>query len=334
MRGKFYDIVMDMNIYVVIPTIRTLDFLEAWRGEFEDCHLIIVEDHKEKEIQAPTRGFLSIDHYTWKDIRNDFGANEWIFPRQNAGIRSYGFWKAYQKGADVIITLDDDCFPAEKRFVQKHLDNLASKAPSSWFATFPHPDYMYTRGFPYDTRNVHRVGISHGLWSNKMDMDAKTQLAIGNVNVAAYPPLRQYIPFGYYFPMSSMNLAFTREITPLMYFPLMGKDPQGGAWGFDRYDDIWAGIFAKKILDHLGVAVVNGSPFVEHKKASDPKKNLIKEKRAMGVNEQLWQTITSLSFSTHATTRCYRELASAGAFPETKYFRRLTKAMNIWAAMF
>ena len=90
---------------------------------------------------------------------------------------------------------------------------------------------MYTRGFPYEVRNKKRVVISHGLWSNKMDMDAQTQLTIGDVNISAYPPLRQFVPQGQFFPMSSMNLAFTRDMVPLMYFPLMGKDPQGNAWG-------------------------------------------------------------------------------------------------------
>ena len=323
-----------MNIYIVIPTIRTLDFLKDWRGEFEDCHLIVVEDHKEKEIQTPTKGFLSIDHYTWNDIRNDFGADEWIFPRQNAGIRSYGFWKAHQKGADVIITLDDDCFPVEKGFVQKHLDNLASKAPSRWFATFPHPDYMYTRGFPYGVRSKYRVGISHGLWSNKMDMDAKTQLRVGAVNVAAYPPLREFVPFGYFFPMSSMNLAFTREVIPLMHFPLMGRDPQGGAWGFDRYDDIWAGIFAKKILDHLGIAVVNGSPFVEHKKASDPHRNLEKEETGVKENELLWAVVHQTPVSSSNVIACYEELVQRAKLPKTRYFRSLVSAMQTWIQLF
>lgn len=319
-----------MNVFVVIPTIRTLNFLDAWKGEFENCHLIVIEDHPTKQIITPTEGFRSIVHYTWNDIRNEFGDSEWIFSRQNAGIRSYGFWKAYNAGADAIITLDDDCYPAEQGFVQKHLDNLASKAPDAWFTTFPHPDHVYTRGFPYNVRNKHRVVISHGLWSNKMDMDAKTQLRIGEVNVPAYPPIRQHVPFGYYFPMSSMNLAFTREVAPLMYFPLMGKDPQGRPWGHDRYDDIWAGIFVKKILDHLGLAVVNGSPFVEHRKASNPNRNLEKEKNGMRVNESLWKRVEAVNLSADTLTGCYKELIDAVDFPQNTYFVKLKAAMNLW----
>lgn len=323
-----------MNVFVVIPTIRSLDFLSAWKEEFEGCHLIIVEDHPVRQISTPTKGFLSVSHYTWENIAKDFGKDGWIFPRQNAGIRSYGFWKALQKDADIIITLDDDCYPTERGFVKKHVDNLSSAAPSQWFPTFPHPSYMYTRGFPYKIRNKHRVGISHGLWSNKMDMDAKTQLSIGEVNVAAYPPLRQFVPFGYFFPMSSMNLAFTREVAPLMYFPLMGKDPNGKGWGYDRYDDIWAGVLAKKVLDHLGIAVVNGSPFVEHKKASDVQSNLIKEKRGMSTNESLWRSIEKVALTHKGVVGAQRELVQNTIFPEDTYFSQLRKSILIWNRLF
>lgn len=331
---SFYDIVVVMNVFLVIPTIRNLDFLPFWEDEFKDCHLIIIEDHPIQQIATPNHGFLSVAHFTWNNIHHDFGKNEWIFSRQNAGIRSYGFWKAYLQGADVVITLDDDCYPAEKGFVEKHVNNLMCMAPNNWFPTFPHPDYQYTRGFPYDVRNAHRVGISHGLWSNKMDMDAKTQLQIGDVNIPAYPPIRQFIPTSNFFPMSSMNLAFTREITPLMYFPLMGKDQAGIPWGFDRYDDIWAGVFAKKIADYHHIAVVNGSPFVEHKKASDPVKNLEKEKAAMKVNESLWRAVERTKLTTHTIVSSYSELMRSADFPKTKYFTKLREAAQIWCDLF
>ncbi|MBP9814114.1 hypothetical protein KBC80_02870 [Candidatus Woesebacteria bacterium] len=323
-----------MNIFLVIPTIRSLSFLSEWKEQFKECSLIIVEDHKEKEIVAPTSGFRDIYHYCWKDIRQEMQENEWIFSRQNAGIRSYGFWKAHELGADVVITLDDDCFPVGEGFVDQHVSNLLDKAPSHWFPTFPHPSYMFTRGFPYAVRGTLPVLVSHGLWSNKMDMDAKTQLAIGDVNVLAYPPLRQFVPSGYYFPMSSMNLAFTRQAIPLMYFPLMGKDPNGVSWGYDRYDDIWAGIFVKKIVDHLGFAVVNGSPFVEHKKASDPEVNLVKEKEGMLENEKLWKEVSRVTLTGTTVKECFEELLCAKFFEKSDYFRKLQKAMRIWVALF
>ncbi|MBI4065127.1 hypothetical protein HY409_02060 [Candidatus Gottesmanbacteria bacterium] len=126
-----------MNIFIIIPTIRNLSFLEEWNNEFDECHLIIGEDHAKKEIKTPKKRYQSVHHCKWEDIQTDFGKDEWIFSRKNAGIRSYGFWKAYRLGADIIITLDDDCYPVEIGFVSRHVQNLSLKAPQKWATTFP-----------------------------------------------------------------------------------------------------------------------------------------------------------------------------------------------------
>jgi len=293
----------------VIPTIRSLDFLGEWHGLLTVCNLVIVEDHARKEINPPSSGFKKAYHFVWEDIKKDFGKDEWIFSRKNAGIRSYGFWKSYQLGADVIVTLDDDCYPVDRDFIEQHLANLSLYAPSNWTNTFPDREFIYTRGIPYSGRKARPVVISHGLWSNKIDLDAKTQLKHPNLNLKPYPSLVQFMAQGSYFPMCSMNLAFKKEVTPLMYFPLMGFDPEKKPWGYDRFDDIWAGIFAKKILDHLNLSAVNGSPFVEHRKASDPRKNLIKEKRGIKTNEILWGLVDKVSLVKRAPAKCYKELA-------------------------
>lgn len=323
------------KIFLVIPTIRNLDFLKIWKKEFSKCHLIIVEDHDTKSIKNPNNNFLSVTHYSYEDIDKEFGKNAWIFSRKNAGIRNYGFWKAYQKGADVILTLDDDCFPNEDNFLTKHVENLKLMMPDKWQATYPDPKWMYTRGFPYELRKKYPVHLSHGLWSGALDLDAKTEIKLkGILKEKMYPSIRQFINFGHYYPMCSMNMAFSRYITPLMFFPMMGQDPSGNSWGFNRYDDIWAGILSKKIMDHLKLGVVNGSPFVDHRKASLSKDNLKKESEALIVNESLWKKIDSVKLTAKTPKECYIELAKKVKFPNTKYFRRLREAMVIWAKLF
>jgi hypothetical protein len=119
-----------------------------------------------------------------------------------------------------------------------------------------------------------------------------------------------------------------------MYFPLMGLDPRGKAWGYDRFDDIWAGLFAKKICDHLGLAVVNGSPFVEHRKASNAKQNMTKERSGMQVNEYLWRAVDEVQLTNSSPAACYRELAEKIHFPKNPYFKKLQQAMKIWSELF
>lgn len=323
-----------MSIFIVLPTIRKLDFLAVWQDLFDNCHLIVVEDHPEKRIQTPKNRYKSLLHVTWKDIQKDLGKDEWIFSRKNAGIRSYGFWKAYMLGADIIITLDDDCYPVDRDFVEQHIANLSGSAPEKWINTYPHRDFVFTRGIPYHVRDKHPVVVSHGLWTNKIDLDAKTQMKAGDINMPSYPSMIQFIPKNVYFPMCSMNLAFRREATPLMYFPLMGFDPDIKPWGYDRFDDIWAGIIAKKICDHLGLAVINGSPFVEHRKASDPYKNLLKERKGVQTNETLWKAVDKIVLTQKTPVTCYVELVEKVRFPKEKYFKKLREAMIIWSNLF
>ena len=324
-----------MKIFVVIPTIRDLTFLKSWKDEFRNCELLIIEDRAKKTIKIPRVPAKQILHFCWEDIQKDFGGKEWIFSRRNAGIRSYGFWKAYQLGADVIVTLDDDCYPTGTNFIQRHLDNLTFKAPTNWQTTYPDPRWMFTRGIPYSVRNKIPIMVSHGLWSGALDLDAKTEVKLSKLlHEDPYPPIRQIIPFGYFYPMCSMNLAFRREVVPLMFFPMMGYDPNGKKWLYDRYDDIWAGIFSKKIMDHLNWGVVNGSPFVQHKKASLPHENLKREYRGMNVNETLWKKVDKVTLTKKTPSSCYIELAKKMDFPKNRYFELLRKAMIIWGNLF
>lgn len=325
----------DIKIAVVIPTIRNLDFLENWKKEFRDCVGIIVEDHKNKEIETPEKYFAKTYHYSIKDIDKELKNNSWIIPRKNAGIRSFGFLKAYQLGCDVTITIDDDCYPIPNHpFVKQHLENLSLHAPQDWYPTYPHRKYFCTRGFPYNIRNKREIVINHGLWSNILDFDAPTQLHHYNIHIPYSFDFVEFIPENYYFPMCSMNLAFKTKITPLMYFPPMGYDNDNRSWDYDRFDDIWAGVFAKKIIDHLGLAVANGSPFVEHKRASNVFSNLKKEARGIETNETLYHAVQKVKLKSKTISSCYLELAEKVEFPKEEYFMKLKKAMKIWVKLF
>ena len=115
---------------------------------------------------------------------------------------------------------------------------------------------------------------------------------------------------------------------------MMGVDPKGKSWGYDRYDDIWAGIFSKKIMDHLNLGVVNGSPFIDHKKASIIRHNRTKEMNGMKINEILWRCVQKVKLTGRTPKSCYIELAKKTNFPKESYFKKLREAMIIWANLF
>lgn len=332
------------SIAVVVPTIRVeciQRFLDAWSSEFvkQNVHVYIVEDNPNITFDVGKRPF-KYTHYSWAEIDQDLGDHARLIPRRTDCIRSYGYYKAYKAGAKYIVTLDDDCCPPTldqyllqkeqqpQGVVAKHVQNLETLAEENiWRSTI---EGLRPRGIPYkSTIRARRIVISHGLWLNIPDLDALTQLTHPNDSYK-YELIQQIIPRGYYYPMCGMNVAFTREVVPAMYFLLMGRD-----YTYDRFGDIWAGIFTKKIADHLDHAVSSGLPAIWHEKASDPWKNLDKERPGYPVNEFLWMHVAEAHLRGDSYHECYKELglhihkSLAGS-----YWKDTAAAMLSWAELF
>jgi hypothetical protein len=339
-----------MKISIVVPTIRensTKRFLSEWESVFEKhkIHLIIVEDNSEKTFDIKEKDYkFKISHYAWEDIEKDLSKDSWIIPRRTSAIKSYGFWKAYQENSDLIIALDDDCYPTENYLrnfqkgdlIQIYKNNLfKSKFKEiAWISTI---NQIRPRGLPYKRLerliDSKQIILNHGLWANIPDLDAKTQLSTKTIPKIEKYFVNRLIPQNKYFPMCGMNIGWKRELTPAMYFMLMGKDKNEKNWGFDRFDDIWAGIFVKKICDHLGYRIISGYPIVWHDRASDPYKNLEKEKTGIKVNEYLWQEVDKIKLTKSDIKECYKELAEKLNL-KNDYFKKLKKAMIIWSELF
>lgn len=311
------------KVSVVIPSIREASlkkFLEIWRFP-KNWEIIVVEDNPHKTFELPKE----VKHYCWENIDKDLGENSWIISRRNAGIRCYGFLKA--KG-DYIITLDDDCYPAEgfDNNIQNHIINLNFNYNiKSWELLTEKP----TRGFPYfNVEKEVKAVISHGLWLSNPDFDA-IQTLVGNKDVELE---QKMVCKGFYYSMCSMNLAFKKEIMSIMYFPLMGQGQP-----FDRFDDIWAGILSKKVLDYFDMYVYSGKPYINHIRESNPFVNLIKETPGIVVNEWFWKVVDKVRLQGKSLKECYKYLANNMDFEpyvkndkEREYFNKLKKAMIIW----
>lgn len=327
-----------MKAVVVVASIRPESiskFLDNWDHEFAEHRVILVEDN-------PTSLFRDVipyvfeneylDHYTWEDIDDDLGEHSWIIPRRTSAIKSYGIWKASQVKPDMIVCLDDDCYPQYKgrRFLQTHYEKLISdQSVPAWISTV---DGVKPRGLPYRRTDRQVIPVlNHGLWTQNPDIDAITELSLPEdetLDWIEYP--NRCIPRYSYFPMCGMNIAFAPKLAPLMYFGLMGKD-----WPYDRFDDIWCGIFMKKICDHLGWWVSSGLPLVRHSKASDVWKNLEKERSGMLVNEKLWELVDRIELDGKDPLSCYRDLASKLFFgTDGDYWTKLKQAMQAWADLF
>lgn len=346
---------MRTKVSVVVPTIREDSinkFLEEWEDEFFrngefSVHLIIVEDNSKKQFRIKKNEFIS--HYVWQNIEEDLAQDSWIIPRRSDCIRSYGYWKAWLRKPDMIVTLDDDCYPlvhyyperqgaiSQQGFLKTHWERIANGVTSTydfWVNTIKHGR---PRGLPYlkRTKEVHtsNVVLNHGLWYNIPDFDARTQLGLPKVEGLTNFEIDQIIPENSYYPMCGMNLAWKPTATPALYFLLMGQNKSGESWGFDRFGDIWAGIIFKKIADHLGYFIASGYPIIWHAKASNVFTNLRKEASGIEANETFWESIDIIKLKGKDFEECYLEIASRLSI-KGAYWDTLRKAMKIWVNLF
>ncbi len=307
---------------LVVPTIRLAsikNFLDLLNPIKDWDITIVVEDNPEKTFD------IDVDyHFSWKDINNDLLEDSWIISRRDSSIRSYGFYKAYQMGADYIFTLDDDCLPLKnQKFCQEHVDNL--EKTSKWCESVLG---FRTRGIPYKNLGLlEKVVFSMGLWEGVPDFDAVHMLAdcIGPLRLTE----TRVMPRGQYFPFCGMNFAFKREVTPMCLFALMG---QGSP--FSRFDDIWFGVICKKICDHLNYFITCGKPYIYHSKASDAFNNLIKEAPGIKFNENFWQLIDDIVLTRTTSVDCMKEIGDALEKQDEEYLKKFGKAIQIWSNLF
>lgn len=307
-------------------------FLSEWRDDFADVRIIVVEDNPEA-----TFAIEGCDHYSWRDIDAELGDRAWIIPRRTSACRSYGFLKALQGGADLIWTLDDDCYPEDGlrgRYLENVCDLFAEDLPNdNWYNTLPFQYRMFPRGYPYGVRDERQpVMVHHGLWSSHPDFDGMTQKANPEFRLPSATAIDR-IPTGKLFPMCVMNLAFRAEMVPAMYMLLMGCRQDGETrWSVDRFDDIWAGLFVKRICDHFGYAVTSGWPSIRHSKASNADTNIRLEAAGVRIHEGFWRYVRDIPLTADTVAGCYWQLATAVAcFSGTQYWRHLGEAMGIWA---
>ncbi len=310
---------------LVVPSNRPerlAEFCRAWEGRGGwDC-AVLVED-------APSRGPTPAGfdvHVSHAEVAADLGEDRWIISRQDSACLCYGFLLAWRMGAQYALTLSDDCYPnpGTTDFFTDHV--LAMNGHRRWVTSVPG---LRVRGLPYrDLGQMAESAFNVGLWTGVPDLDAQTQLKQPITNFVP-PPGNRIVPAGQYVSMCEMNLCVSRKALPLMYFPLMGHGVP-----YRRFDDIWAGVIAKKVCDHLGWAVSVGEPFIRHERASDPHVNLVKEAPGLILNETFWQRIDKIPLGDTTALTCMGEIGCGLVDDTNGYLSRLGEAVWVWKRLF
>lgn len=313
---------------LVVPSIREQhlkEFLAAWSDRGGWDAVVLVEDNPEKTFDVKVDA-----HYSWKEIAEVAGSDAWIFSRRDSAIRAFGFLAAWRMGAEYVATLDDDCFPISgyHDWFGEHVRLMNDR--TRWTPSIPG---LRTRGLPYRNLGAKSAHVNMGLWENVADYDSVQTLGL----LAKSPELPYFtppsgswiVPAGQYAPVCGMNLCFRREAAPLVYFPLMGEGQT-----YRRFDDIWMGVVMKKVADHLGWWVTAGEPHIEHRRASDPMVNLVKEAPGVAANEWLWGAVDAVPLSEGDAADCVAELGAGLRRHEDGYVAKMGEALGVWARFF
>jgi len=364
-----------MKYCLVLTTINVPDLLIDYAKNF------VKYDHQ-KEAEILVIGDMKTPHEKVQDLVskvNSLGVlaeyfdvekqEEWlekvpdfkkIVPYNSDNRRNIGYLMAGERGAGIIIAVDDDNYVdldkdylADHAIVGKKMDFEAVSDKSGWFnicsmMRFKPDRIIYPRGYPYYKRwkdgdfSINKVSgrvvINEGLWFEDPDVDSVTRLT-EDVKGVGILKERVFLDKGTFSPINTQNTAYHRDILPCLYFILMGGNINGLV--IERYGDIWFGLFAKKIIDHMGDYVAFGKPFAIHKRNSH---NLLKDLKwefwAITFTEMLSEFLDKVSLSGDTYAECYLDLAGKlekFVFENEKiekeakkYFQDVVSAMKIW----
>ena len=244
--------------------------------------------------------------------------------------RNIALLEALKRGADVIITIDDDNIPISIPyfavfhelfcgFIFSELgagswSGLKVSSPTYWFdpASLQFPTDgkpVVQRGFPqhlsaaggqayYEPITDVRIGIAQGMILGDPDTSAVDRISRHPEVHQVSELLRAGIvtdPRDTWVPINSQNTAFIRELAPAFLMV-----PQ-----FKRYDDILAGLVAQRAMREKGLYVHLGQPFVfQQRNTHDLVKDLKSELWGMERIEHFMQWLSAFPLNPSKGTTC------------------------------
>jgi len=243
-------------------------------------------------------------------------------PYNSIQRRNIGLLQAYQSGADLIITIDDDNFIDGKYdYIGQH-SIVGKKTPltkvsssTNWYNVCQlleeeHGYPFYHRGFPLNKRwgknttttskITGQVVINAGLWLEDPDIDAITRFG-PPIHATKYTGNSEGIALahGTWSPFNSQNTAMSREIIPAYFL-----SPNIG-----RYDDIWASYIVKKIADHLQHYIHFGQPVVRQKRNThNIFRDLDQERLGMELTDNFIDALIEMRLSSTTYQSCFNEI--------------------------
>ena len=340
---------------IVCTTIFEPKFVDGYlenierHGHAAVTDLIVVIDRKtpasvmEKCAEAKRRGFRvecpALDGQ--EAFLAKFPSMKGRIPYDTDNRRNVGFLMALDRGAELLISIDDDNFClGDSDFVGEHAiaGETAGFAPTEssdgWFniggrLTTDTPVEIFPRGFPYTARRHARslrtgpeqrtrVAMNVGLWISDPDVDAISRISIApRVSAAESTPV--FLGKRTWSPINTQNTAVARDLIAAYYYVKMGFSLGGLA--IDRYGDILSGYFCQACVKARGEAIRIGSPVADHiRTPHNLFKDLYHELAGIVILDDLLPWLMELPLAGSSYAELY--LALAGALEQrTSSFR-------------
>lgn len=354
-----------MKIAIVTTTINVPVLLEAYiknalKYKHKDVGFIVIGD-KKTPPEAKTFCLKLARKFPYEMIFQDVN-DQAVYLKQYPELaahlpynsiqrRNIGLLLAYEKGAQVIITIDDDNFFEAGDFIGRHscvgktasLDSVRS--PDGWYnicetlkeernIPFYHRGYAWKERWKPKIKTTvkkakKKIMVNAGLWLEDPDVDALTRLTL-SIRATGYNRKTNFtLAKGTWCPFNSQNTALHRDLLPAYFLsPLVG-----------RYDDIWGSYLTRAIMDHMGDAIAYGFPLVrQERNIHNYWKDLDHERRGMDLTDYLCKTLRQIRLSGKDYHTCFIELCAKlkKSFntlenPEDKnYLLNFIKGLEIW----
>lgn len=361
-----------MRTAIVTTTIHVPQLLSEYAANaslfgHDDLAFIVIGDRKTPPQAAEFCKSLN-QHYPcfYLDIK---AQQEYLerFPELSSHLRydsiqrrNIGLLLAYERNAEVIITMDDDNYILGQDYVGLHkivgskpvLPAFASTSGFFNVCSFLAADdgvRFYHRGYPQQQRWIEansfttqhsyarRVAVNAGFWLDNPDIDALTRME-------RQPVVRGFneqwqgrftLQPGTWSPFNSQNTALMRQVVPAYFLsPYIG-----------RYDDIWASYIICRIAEHMGDAIAFGEPLVrQSRNEHNLWKDLDGERDGMILTDGLCAALRSIQLRKTTYHGCLGEIVTslAAAWQPTTGWSdsqqecrsRLIEGLEIWHQVF
>jgi hypothetical protein len=367
-----------MKTTIVTTTIYIPELLRVYAQnakEFghRDVDFVVIGDRKTPKETADFCKQLGREYYPCEYLDID-AQREYLEPRfpelwahlrfDSIQRRNVGILRAWENGADTIITIDDDNWIMNQDFVSLHgrvgqtVEMPVTTSTSGWYNVCGELENsqgqeFYHRGYPQEMRwkeneafVTHtskrvKVAVNAGFWLDDPDIDALTRMHRG-IQVRGWKPNAVGLPAGSFAlepgtwsPFNSQNTALKRDVVPAYFLsPYIG-----------RYDDIWASYVVDRIAEHLGEVVAFGAPWVRQKRnPHDYWKDLDNERVGMRQTHGLCTALRGIRLTGADYHECLGQIVRAlpQAWPqgdkwsglEMEGRKQLLSGLAIWHGVF